>query len=109
MLAISVMAGLRRAGLSIPGDVSVTGFDGISIGRHVHPTLATIEQPTREMGRRALSLLLDIRAGVAPPALSRLAHRFRPGGSLAAAPGGMAGALRAAPADTLSKPLENEP
>src|SRR6185437_2445434 len=35
--AIGVMAALQQAGLSVPGDVAVTGFDGIMLGRHLHP------------------------------------------------------------------------
>ncbi|MEQ8348659.1 MAG: LacI family DNA-binding transcriptional regulator [Sneathiellaceae bacterium] len=86
LLAIAVMAALRRVGLSVPADVSVTGFDGIAIGRQIAPSLATIEAPTLAMGRAALDLLLDIRASRAPRATRRLPHRFRPGESLAAAP-----------------------
>ena len=86
LLAIAVMAALRRAGLRVPEDASVTGFDGIAIGRQIHPSLATVETPTHAMGRAALELLLDIRANRAPRATRRLAHRFRPGESLAQAP-----------------------
>jgi len=101
LLAIAVMAALRRAGLSVPEDASVTGFDGIAIGRQIMPGLATIEQPTHEMGRAALDFLFEIREGRAVPATRRLPHTFRPGASLDRAPAEAAGPPAARP--TLSE------
>lgn len=88
LLAISVIAALRALGRSVPADVSVAGFDGIAIGRMMHPGLATIDTPTLEMGRRAMLRLLDILSGSAPasPVVELLAYEFRPGGTLAPVP-----------------------
>lgn len=67
LLAVTVIGSLRRAGLSIPEDVSVVGFDGIDFARHVSPRLSTIQQPSQAMGTLAASLLLDMAAGHKPP------------------------------------------
>lgn len=63
LLAVTVMSSLRRMGLSVPGDVSVTGFDGIDFARHMSPKLTTIAQPSLTMGVLAASMVLDIAAG----------------------------------------------
>lgn len=49
--------------LAVPGDVSVCGFDDTPIARQIWPTLTTIHQPSREMGRTAALQLLDILRG----------------------------------------------
>lgn len=67
LLAVTVIASLRRAGLSVPGDVSVTGFDGIDVARLISPRLHTIQQPSQVMGALAASLLLDMAAGHKAP------------------------------------------
>lgn len=50
-------------GLAVPGDVSVCGFDDTPISRQIWPTLTTIRQPSREMGRIACLQLLDVLRG----------------------------------------------
>jgi LacI family transcriptional regulator len=55
--AIGAMAALARAGVRVPEDVAVTGFDGLYIGRHLHPALTTVRQPMRELGETAVRLL----------------------------------------------------
>jgi LacI family transcriptional regulator len=62
-MALGAMTALRAARLRIPADVAVTGFDDISAGRHVKPTLTTVRQPMRDLGERSVSLLLDRIAG----------------------------------------------
>lgn len=56
-MAIGVMTALRAAGLRVPADVAVTGFDGIDLGRHIQPTLTTIRQPMQRIGAAAVELL----------------------------------------------------
>jgi DNA-binding LacI/PurR family transcriptional regulator len=82
MLAISVMSGLRSLGLDVPGDVSVIGFDGIAIGRLIHPTLATVVQPSRDMGQAAVQRLLGRLTGVADGGTHLLPVTYRPGESV---------------------------
>ena len=58
-LAIGVMAAARSAGLVVPGDVSVTGFDDIAAAAHARPALTTVRQELRLKGYAAARLLLD--------------------------------------------------
>ena len=57
MIAIGAMAALQEAGLSIPGDVSVTGFDDISLASLRQFDLTTVRQERWEIGRRCLQLV----------------------------------------------------
>jgi LacI family transcriptional regulator len=57
--AVGVMAGLRRGGLRVPQDVAVVGFDGVTLGRHVRPSLTTVVQPMHAFGAEAVRLLRD--------------------------------------------------
>ncbi|MFP5019039.1 substrate-binding domain-containing protein, partial [Paenarthrobacter ureafaciens] len=41
--------------MSVPGEVAVTGFDGIAAGRVARPSLTTVRQPMELMGRRRIS------------------------------------------------------
>lgn len=60
-------AGVYRAiyarGLSIPGDISVIGFDDVPSSQWMSPPLTTIRQPLKEMGRMATSMLLRMISG----------------------------------------------
>jgi DNA-binding LacI/PurR family transcriptional regulator len=85
LLALRTIAGLRELGLCVPGDVSVIGMDGITVGQLIDPSLASIVQPARAMGRRAFEHLLARIAGEAPPEQIRLPHLYRPGQSLSTA------------------------
>lgn len=67
LLAVTVMSSLRRMGLSVPDDISVAGFDGIDVVRHMSPKLTTIAQPSLTMGVLAASMVLDIAAGKRRP------------------------------------------
>ncbi len=89
MVAFGLIAGLQAQGLSVPGDISVVGFDGIEMSEFYLPALTTIWQDRVRMGERAAALLrarleddapasgpapvevigveLQIRASTAPP------------------------------------------
>ncbi|SMC32965.1 transcriptional regulator, LacI family [Novosphingobium sp. B1] len=56
--AAGVMAACAQAGLRVPADISVAGFDDSWIARSVWPYLTTVNQPIEEMGYAAASLLL---------------------------------------------------
>jgi DNA-binding LacI/PurR family transcriptional regulator len=58
-MAIGVIQTLREAGVSIPREISVTGFDNLDLGRKLHPTLTTIEQNSVQLMERAGALLLE--------------------------------------------------
>ena len=54
-----MVKGLREAGLSVPGDVSVVGFDDIALAALVQPPLTTVAQPIDEIGRRGAEALIQ--------------------------------------------------
>ncbi len=58
LIALGVLHALRSSQLSVPGDVSVVGFDDIDMACHSNPPLTTISPPKYDMGRRAVDLLL---------------------------------------------------
>jgi len=55
--AFGALAAIRKAGLSVPDDVALTGFDDIPSSRFVTPPLSTVHVPVRELGRRSVELL----------------------------------------------------
>lgn len=57
-MAIGAISELRQNGLSVPKDVSVVGFDDIIFANAFDPPLTTVRQPRREMGRRAMELMI---------------------------------------------------
>lgn len=63
MLAVGCMAALHEAGLRVPDDVAVAGFDDIPIARYVSPALTTIRVPIAALGAAALDALVkDVEA-----------------------------------------------
>ncbi len=56
--ACGAMNAIRDAGKRIPDDISVVGFDDVSLAKIVYPTLTTVRQPLREMGEQAAMLLI---------------------------------------------------
>lgn len=58
MSAIGAIRALRDAGLSVPDDVSIIGFDDIKFAAYYSPRLTTIRQPLREMGETAARILI---------------------------------------------------
>nr|WP_277346058.1 substrate-binding domain-containing protein [Sneathiella chinensis] len=82
LLAISVIGALERIGLNVPEDVSVLGFDGIAIGTHLHPTLTTVVQPSRDMGQTATRQLLACLQGGSDPDTMILPYRLQIGESV---------------------------
>ena len=66
ILALGAIRALHDAGLSIPADVSVVGFDGIEEGRYAIPSLASMKQPAAKMTHESVHILLNhIRGGAA--------------------------------------------
>lgn len=59
ILAAGLMAGLQKAGLRVPGDVSVIGFDDLPVARLCVPQLSTVRQDVLERGRTAARMLLS--------------------------------------------------
>jgi DNA-binding LacI/PurR family transcriptional regulator len=70
--AIGAVRALYDAGLHVPTDVSVVGFDDIMAAEFYTPRLTTIRQPLEAMGTAAASLLLKKIGGEAVPELTRI-------------------------------------
>ncbi|GAA2749141.1 LacI family DNA-binding transcriptional regulator [Kitasatospora cinereorecta] len=63
-LALGAVRAVRRAGLSVPDDVSVVGYDDSSFMMCTDPPLTTVRQPIEAMGRAVVDLLVGEIAGV---------------------------------------------
>ena len=59
VMAIGAIRALREAGLRVPEDVSVVGYDGLTIGAYLVPQLTTVIQPVRELAGRSMEILLE--------------------------------------------------
>ena len=55
--AVGAMAALRHAGLSVPKDVAITGFDNIAVGPYLDVPLTTVAQPAQAMAEKSVELL----------------------------------------------------
>ena len=64
--ALGIYEAVRQAGLRIPDDLSVVGFDDITYSRWCGPPLTTVRQPLVEMGAAAAELALELAAGRSP-------------------------------------------
>ncbi len=58
-IALAAMAGLAARGLTVPGDVSIVGFDGVPEAGLAKPGLTTVTQPYAAIASRAVSAILD--------------------------------------------------
>jgi LacI family transcriptional regulator len=72
-MALGAIQELRAAGLRVPVDIAVTGFDDVYLGALLTPPLTTVHQPMRLLGERACSLLLE---RIAEPGLPRRIERL---------------------------------
>ncbi|HEX5839362.1 MAG TPA: LacI family DNA-binding transcriptional regulator [Anaerolineales bacterium] len=59
LMALGALRAAAEAGCSIPGDLSVVGYDDLEISRFTNPPLTTIAQPKKEVGTRAVNLLVE--------------------------------------------------
>ncbi|MFG2429451.1 LacI family DNA-binding transcriptional regulator [Streptomyces sp. NPDC048590] len=57
-MAVGALHALEARGVDVPGDLAVTGFDGIPLSRLVRPTLTTVRQPMSQLGVEAVELLV---------------------------------------------------
>jgi LacI family transcriptional regulator len=58
-MAFGALDAVSAAGLSVPGDISVVGFDDVIRAEFVHPKLTTVRQPLNEIAVRAVRELVD--------------------------------------------------
>ncbi len=59
VVAVGALAAARDAGVSVPGDLAVAGFDGVDVLRDVTPGLTTVRLPLVEIGAAAVRLVLQ--------------------------------------------------
>lgn len=59
MMAIGALRALHEAGLSVPDDMSLMGYDNIQLSKHLVPALSTVEQPKAYLGATAVDLLIQ--------------------------------------------------
>lgn len=58
-MAVAALSAFREAGLSVPGDVAVVGFDDIPMARYVTPPLTTVRTPLARLATCAVDVLLN--------------------------------------------------
>ena len=58
-MALGLIHAFREAGLDVPGDVSIVGFDDIPESAHFWPPLTTVRQDFSQLGARCVSMLID--------------------------------------------------
>lgn len=59
LMATGVLGVLNQAGVAVPGEISIVGYDNISLADFAHMSLTTVDQPRLTIGQYALELLLD--------------------------------------------------
>lgn len=57
MMAMGAMVAIREAGLRVPEDIAVAGFDDITVARLLNPSLTTVAQFPERLGRQAAEML----------------------------------------------------
>ncbi len=72
LLALGALRRLAELGIAVPGDVSVAGFDDVTVAAMTAPPLSTVRLPLREMGRRGFEYAVRLLSGdpVAPEVLA---------------------------------------
>lgn len=72
MSALGALKAIREAGLRVPRDISLVGFDDLFIAEYSEPPLTTVRQPRRQMGRLAAEILLKLIQGAGAEELIRV-------------------------------------
>ncbi|MGF1653948.1 MAG: LacI family DNA-binding transcriptional regulator [Actinomycetales bacterium] len=85
VMAMGVLSVLRQLGVTVPGRVSVTGFDDVAVAQDLSPSLTTVSLPMRDMGRTAVELTL--RPAAARPRRKAVEHTLVVRGSTGPVPG----------------------
>jgi DNA-binding LacI/PurR family transcriptional regulator len=86
-MALGVLRALHERGRSIPGEISIVGFDDIPEAQYFTPPLTTVRQDFGEMGRSSLRLLLDLMQSGQPPSRLTIAPELIVRRSTAPPPG----------------------
>lgn len=75
-MAIGALRAFREAGLDVPGDIALAGFDDIPVAEYVTPALTSVHVPIHEMGARAVQAVLDALSETASAAVTTLPTRL---------------------------------
>ena len=63
MMALGCLYAFAQAGVRVPADVALAGFDDIPLARFVHPSLTTMQVSIAELGDKAATRLLQLMDG----------------------------------------------
>jgi LacI family transcriptional regulator len=74
-MAVGAYQALYQAGLSIPQDMAIVGYDDIELARYMTPPLTTIHQPKDELGELAIDVLIH---RIADPSLQQQRLQLTP-------------------------------
>jgi DNA-binding LacI/PurR family transcriptional regulator len=98
LMALGAISEVRRRGMSVPGDVSVVGFDDIPLASYCTPALTTLAQPIAEIARAAIDgLLADLEGSPATHVPHSRVFRPRLVARASTAPPGLTADLDVAP------------
>ncbi|HEY7198304.1 MAG TPA: LacI family DNA-binding transcriptional regulator [Gaiellaceae bacterium] len=86
LVAIGALRAARTLGIHVPEELSVVGFDDTFFSAYTDPTLTTVRQPKREMGARAMDLIVDAMSDGAPVSGGRMPGTLVRRGSTAEPP-----------------------
>lgn len=109
-MAVGAIGALHEAGLRVPDDVAVVGFDDIPIARFLTPPLTTVRVPIADLGASAVERLIDALRGGVPLAAHRevvptsLVLRASCGATAGSAPAGSVPATGAPRRDPIRRP-----
>ncbi|MFI5656021.1 LacI family DNA-binding transcriptional regulator [Streptomyces anulatus] len=87
VMAVGALAALREAGVRVPEDMSLAGFDDIPVVREVSPPLTTVALPLTEMGEQVIALALRTPSGAGRSRVLRIEGKVVLRGSTGAPPG----------------------
>ncbi|WP_231735747.1 substrate-binding domain-containing protein [Vibrio sp. MEBiC08052] len=83
LIALKLIRHLRHAGIRVPEQTSVVGFDGMSLGQITYPALATVKVPHLQMGHLAVDLLLNSKHHTVLPRQRELPYELSLTGTVA--------------------------
>jgi DNA-binding LacI/PurR family transcriptional regulator len=71
VIALGLLSRFAARGVTVPGDISVVGFDDIALAAMVHPSLTTVALPKEQSGRAGVDLLLQLLENPDRPGVAR--------------------------------------
>ena len=80
--AADIIHALRDLGFDVPEQISVIGFDGLTLSRFLSPSLTTIRQPVEEIGHKTLEIVLNPAESKSYPEIIQIPPTLQPGDSL---------------------------